>query len=233
MLSADGLYGKNPNDIVDDVIIMFIAGSKTVQTTVTNFITHMLHRPDLRAKVDAEVNPILNKCKDDFMGLMTTEVIEDLDYLRMCYQEVLRYDSPIPTSSTSCFSKDVTIGGIHFKKNTPIFIAMAEMHRDPTEWQEPDTFNPDRFDPQSKWFKRADGSNRNSLAFNPFLGGKRVCLGKTFAETTLKLVLPLYLHHFDFEFANDEHKVKRPHYEIGGTTAIPIPINFITKNKVN
>ena len=90
------------------------------------------------------------------------------------------------------------------------------MHRNEKEWIDPDTFNPDRFDPNSPLFNRPDGSKRNPLAFNPFLGGKRICLGKTFAEITLKLTLPLYYHHFDFEFVKEEHKKVRPHYEIGG-----------------
>merc|ERR1712070_1191327 len=106
------------------------------------------------------------------------------------------------------------------------------MHKSEKEWVEPYSFIPERFDPDSKYYKRPDGSNRNPLSYNPFLGGKRVCLGKTFAETTLKIVLPLYYHHFDFEFVNEEHKTKRPHYEIGGQSMIDIPINFITKNKV-
>ena len=147
---------------------------------------------------------------------MTSEVVEELDYLKMCYSEVLRYDSPIPTSTTSCFSKDINVGGVIFKKGTAFFICIADLHRSEKEWIDPDTFNPDRFDPSSKYFKRSDGSNRNSLAFNPFLGGKRICLGKTFAETTLRLLLPLYYHHFDFEFVNEEQKKVRPHYEIGG-----------------
>merc|ERR1712110_1374309 len=102
----------------------------------------------------------------------------------------------------------------------------------PKEWIEPETFNPERFNHESKYYKRPDGTNRNPLSFCPFLGGKRICLGKTFAETTMKLVLPLYYHHFDFEFVKEEHKKRRPHYEIGGSTILPIPINFITKNKV-
>ena len=110
---------------------------------------------------------------------------------------------------------------------------MSEMHKNPKEWQKPFEFIPERFDFNSEYFKRPDGTPRNSLAFMPFLGGKRICLGKTFAETTLKLVLPLYFHHFDFEFVNKEDMENRPHYEIGGEQVKQIPMYFITKNKVN
>ena len=109
---------------------------------------------------------------------------------------------------------------------------MSEMHKNPKEWQKPFEFIPERFDSNSEYFKRPDGTPRNPLAFMPFLGGKRICLGKTFAETTLKLVLPLYFYHFDFEFVNKEDKENRPHYEIGGEQIKQIPVYFITKNKV-
>ena len=178
----------------------------------------MLHRPDLKEKFFAEINPMLEKCKDNFMDLMTQEMTDELEYLKLLYNEVLRFDTPVPTSSTSCFSKDVNINGINIKKGTAFFISMACMHRNEKEWIDPDTFDPDRFDPASKMYKRPDGSNRNPLAFNPFLGGKRICLGKTFAEVTLRLTLPLYYHHFDFEFVKEEHKKDRPHYEIGGAS---------------
>ena len=109
---------------------------------------------------------------------------------------------------------------------------MQEMHHNPKEWIDPFSFIPERFDSNSKYFKRPDGTARNSLAYNPFLGGKRICLGKTFAEKTLQLILPLYLYHFDFEFVLDEQKKERPHYEIGGEKIKEIPMYFKTKNKV-
>ena len=96
LLVQDATYKDQIEDIVDDVLVMFIAGSKTIQTTKTNMITHLLTRPDIKEKLYAEVDPILERTKDDFMKLLTTDVIEEFDYLKMCYSEVLRYDTPIP-----------------------------------------------------------------------------------------------------------------------------------------
>ena len=60
----------------------------------------------------------------------------------------------------------------------------------------------------SPLYLKADGKKRHAFAFSPFLGGSRVCLGKTFAEITLKFTIPLYYHFFDFEFVNKEHMDK-------------------------
>ena len=45
-------------------------------------ITHLLTRPDIKEKLYAEVDPILERTKDDFMKLLTTDVIEEFDYLK-------------------------------------------------------------------------------------------------------------------------------------------------------
>lgn len=45
------------------------------------------------------------------------------------------------------------------------------------------------------------------MSFGPFLGGKRVCLGKSFAETMAKVVVPNLLYHFNFKFV-DENNLK-------------------------
>ena len=75
------------------------------------------------------------------------------------------------------------------------------MH-DPYQWIEPESFVPDRFNTKekdNKWLLTADGKQRNPLAFTPFMGGKRICLGKTFAEVTIRFTVPMLYHFFDFE----------------------------------
>mmetsp|Transcript_9700 Transcript_9700/g.13254 ORF Transcript_9700/g.13254 Transcript_9700/m.13254 type:complete len:104 (-) Transcript_9700:78-389(-) len=93
-------------------------------------------------------------------------------------------------------------------------------------------FKPERFDPSSEWYLKPDGKKRSPFAFSPFLGGVRVCLGKTFAEVTLRMTLPLYYHCFDFEFVKEEHKRVRPNVCIGTNDSIVIPMKLITRNKV-
>jgi len=77
---------------------------------------------------------------------------------------------------------------------------MMRLHRNKEEWIEPEKFIPERFDPQSKYYLTPTGKKRHPMSFGPFLGGKRICLGKTFAETISKIIGPTILAHFDFEF---------------------------------
>ena len=55
---------------------------------------------------------------------------------------------------------------------------------------------------------------------------------KTFAEVSLKFVLPLYLHFFRFELVSPEHQKERPKAVIGSTRAPEIMTRCITRNRV-
>ncbi len=53
------------------------------------------------------------------------------------------------------------------------------------------------------------------MSYMPFLAGKRVCVGKTFAENSIKMIIPLFLKAFPkIEFVNPEFYEKKPAYNI-------------------
>lgn len=61
----------------------------------------------------------------------------------------------------------------------------------PEQWGEPEKYIPERFDPASPYFLTPSGKRRHPMSYGPFLGGKRVCLGKTFAENIGKSILAI------------------------------------------
>jgi len=78
----------------------------------------------------------------------------------------------------------------------------------PKEWREPKKFIPERFDFNSPYYLTPEidgqpGKKRHPMSFGPFLGGKRVCLGKTFAENVVKSIIPIILTQVDFEVGPD------------------------------
>jgi cytochrome P450 len=71
------------------------------------------------------------------------------------------------------------------------------------------------------------------LSFTPFMGGKRVCLGKTFAETNIRFTIPLLFHHFDFSFVSEEQAAaEKETYFLGGLKEWKMPLKIIAKNIV-
>jgi cytochrome P450 len=80
---------------------------------------------------------------------------------------------------------------------------MFRLGNNPDEWIEPEKFIPDRFNPSSPYFLTPRGTSRNPFSFSPFLGGQRICIGKTFIEAVSKFTVPSLLYHFQMEFTDD------------------------------
>jgi len=70
---------------------------------------------------------------------------------------------------------------------------MVHLHWNTKEWIEPSKYIPERFDPESPYYLTPSGKKRHPMSFGPFLGGKRICLGKTFVETMSKIIGPSIL----------------------------------------
>jgi cytochrome P450 len=93
----------------------------------------------------------------------------------------------------------VDAAGLKIRKGDSITVAMGYLCRDPNQWIKPNEFIPERFDSKSEFYLTPKGVKRNPFAFSPFLGGMRICLGKTFVESVSKVMLPVLLTKFDFE----------------------------------
>lgn len=83
---------------------------------------------------------------------------------------------------------------------------MYDLCNNPSEWIEPQTFIPERFQKDSPYFLTPSGGRRNPYSFSPFLGGSRICIGKTFVEVVSKLTLPTLLSLFVFELPEGQTK---------------------------
>jgi len=96
---------------------------------------------------------------------------------------------------------------LRIKAGSQFSINFEAIHHDPSQWLEPEKFVPERFDAKAKdnkWALTPEGKSRNPMAFTPFMGGKRICLGKTFAEVNTRITLPLLYHHLEFEFMDHD-----------------------------
>lgn len=130
LLLQDENY-QNPDDIIDDILVMFIAGSKTVQNTTSNLITSMLHEPEQLKRMHSTIDPYMAEVSDNIMEKMTMESVEQMEYVKMAYMEVMRRDAPAGMSSTACMTKDMKIGGITMYAQEALWIGIQALHKDP------------------------------------------------------------------------------------------------------
>ena len=108
------------------------------------------------------------------------------------------------------------------KKGDRVKVLNWALHSNPAEWQRPHEFLPERFDPESPLYLTPSGKKRNPMSWVPFSGGKRVCFGKTFAESNMKIMLTYFTQYFDFQYADQK--------QFAGPQDFPVAVMFQSKN---
>ena len=156
---------------------------------------------EIKGIVAQEGLPLDGMTPVDTKKALTMDSIEELRYFMMCFNESLRLEAPTVTSG-GIFTETVQLEQYTIKKGDMIVINLQAIHTNPDQWQQPRSFLPERFDPKSSLYLKPNGEKRHPFAFGPFIGGKRICVGKTFAEIVAKFVIPALLSRLRFEFVD-------------------------------
>lgn len=184
-------------EIIANSVVFFLAGYETVSTSVSIATFLIATHPKVQEKLVQEIHLQLEKLKKesensviDPIKLVTLESLTRFEYLNAVVSETLRLYTPTPFIERTA-SKDVkleTSDGkvkINIKKGDIVHIPVYSLHYDPLSFEDPDSFNPDRFMGNPKYHK---------YSFIPFGAGPRSCIARTLALFELKLAL---LHIFN------------------------------------
>jgi isoflavone/4'-methoxyisoflavone 2'-hydroxylase len=192
----DPLFKDDDEQIINESITFFLAGTLTQATTVANALCYMIEKPDIDRRVReslAKNFTTFSDSKVELEKLADELTIESLDlnqddYLKNVIYETLRIDTPVQLSTSFCVTEDTDIGGINIKANDMMMTNIYKLHHLEDQWgKDHNEFKPERFEGRGK---------HNPMSFMPFLAGKRVCVGKTFAENSIKVVIPLIMKAF-------------------------------------
>lgn len=107
---------------------------------------------------------------------------------------MLRLHPPVPKQLKMAVADDVLPDGTKVTAGTAIVYSAYAMGRDPNNFEDPLTLNPERWLNSDKQAI----SNFKNVVFN---AGPRLCLGKPLAYMESKLVVAMLLCLFDFELA--------------------------------
>lgn len=165
-------------------------------------------RDEFSSMVDtlAQENPEIKTMGTEEMlkNAVNHESVIDLEFVGQVISETLRFEPPANNTSSYKLKEDVTVKNINFRQGDEIIFHVPALHRNSKQWQRPDEFLPERFDPQSPLYLTPDGKKRNAFAWFPFNGGQRICFGKTFAEANMRFIITYFTQFFDFEYCADE-----------------------------
>ncbi|CDW76725.1 cytochrome p450 [Stylonychia lemnae] len=216
IMLQDELFKQDDRMIIDECLTFFNAGAQTTAVTLANFLSYIAQNSDQEQKMRNELQSHLKNFGGDSKALSTEinmEKVDDLLYLKYCFYESMRIEPPVVISSSCQVNKDLNIQGVTIKKDEALIINIYQIHHNQDQWIEDEKYIPERFDPASKYYLTPAGTPRNPLSFIPFIGGKRICLGKTFSEYTFKIIVPLLLSKHKFRLVNQDHITNKPQYD--------------------
>lgn len=170
------------------ILDMFAAGTDTTYTVLEWAMTELLRNPRILKKVQNEVSGIADGKPD-----ISEDDLDKMHYLKAIIKETLRLYPPIPLLVPRESTQDVKINGFDIAAGTMVMTNAWAIGRDPSLWDQPEEFQPERFLDSEVDFK---GNEHFQLI--PFGAGRRGCPGIPFAMTSNELVLASLVHKFDW-----------------------------------
>nr|GEW57164.1 cytochrome P450 81E8-like [Tanacetum cinerariifolium] len=151
--------------IRDFVLVLLSAGSETSSGTMEWALSLMLNNPQILEKAHNEID--IRMGKDH---LIKESNILDLPYLRSIINETLRLYPSAPLLVPHESSEDYVVGGYHIPCRTILLINQWAIHHDPKLWNNPESFNPERFESLQ--------GTRDGFKLMPFGLGRKSCPGE-------------------------------------------------------
>ena len=152
----------SPSELRDELLTALVAGHETTASQLAWGF-------DLLAREPAVVARLVEEIDED----------SDEAYLSATINEILRRKPVLSNAEPRLVKQPTAIGDYTYPEGTVLLASAYLVHHDPEIYPDPYRFRPERFLEQSP----------GTYTWIPFGGGRRRCLGASFALLEMKLVL--------------------------------------------
>ena len=146
-------------ELRDELMTLLVAGHETTASALAWAFERLGHEKAVRERLVAE--------------------LDDDAYLTATVQETLRRRPVLPNAAPRLVVKPIEVGGRRYEPGVCLTPNAYLLHHDPAVYEDPYAFRPERF------LERPPGT----YTWIPFGGGRRRCLGASFALLEMKVVL--------------------------------------------
>jgi cytochrome P450 len=171
----------------DETTTFMLAGHETTANALSWMWYLLALNPDVRQRLLEEVDAVLEDRRP------TATDLPRLTWTTACFQEAMRLFPPAWAIPRTAIEDDV-IDGHRIPKGSSILIPIHALHHDPRFWPDPERFDPSRFLGDA-------AKDRHRSAYLPFGGGRRICIGSSFALMEGTLVAAIMSQRFVYELA--------------------------------
>ena len=128
---------------------------------------------------------------------ITEDDLEKMKYLQAVLKDTIRFHTPLTLLISRESTQYVKLMGYDIAESTQVIINAWAIGRDPSQWEEAETFRPERFLNSSIDYK---GLN---FEFIPFGAGRRGCPAIQFAIVINELVLANLVYKYDLALPDE------------------------------
>lgn len=199
------------DEMVDQVAIFFLAGHETSASALAWALYLLALYPDWQERVAKEAQEQIDPEKVYF------SVMSKLRLSRDVFRETMRLYPPVPmmVRETTCpeqfRARNVPVG-------SQIVLSPWHLHRHERLWDQPDVFDPERF-------QTPNGKECLRDAYIPFSAGQRVCPGSGFAMIEGPLILSMLMRSYRFELVEYRPAMPVAHLTVRGKDGIWLSIS--------
>jgi cytochrome P450 len=172
----------SPQELRDELMTLLVAGHETTASELAWAFVRLARAPEVLARLVDEVD------RD-----------EDDAYLTATVQETLRRRPVLPNAAPRLVKQPVEIGGWSYPAGVCVVANAYLVHHDPEIYADPYAFRPERFLDEGP----------GTYTWIPFGGGRRRCLGASFATLEMKIVLKSVLAASELTLAGDLELTRR------------------------
>jgi cytochrome P450 len=184
MEARDAQTGSRMSDrqLHEETIGMLQQGHDTVGETLAWTWYLLSMHPEIERKLHREIADVIG----DRVPLIAD--LPRLRYANMVLQESMRIYPPVWVIPRDAIDDDC-IGGHRIPAGSTILLSPYLTHRHPDFWDNPEAFDPDRFQP-------ARSHDRPRHAHFPFGGGPRLCMAADMAMAELLLIMVMIVQRY-------------------------------------
>jgi cytochrome P450 len=176
----------NPRELRDELMTALVAGHETTASQLAWAFERLAREP-----------AVLGALYDELDGEAGEE------YLTATINEILRHRPVLPNAEPRLVVQPIEIGGFPYPPGVVLFVNAYLLHHDPAVYPEPYEFRPERF------LEREGGQAPGTYTWIPFGGGRRRCLGASFAQLEMKIVLRAVLERCELAPAGNRAEATR------------------------
>ena len=169
-------------ELRDELMTLLVAGHETTASELAWAFERLAREPAVVARLVDEID------RDDGDAYLTATI-----------QEILRRRPVLPNAAPRLVKQPVEIGGWEYPEGVCVIANSYLIQHDPEIYPEPYAFRPERFLDESP----------GTYTWIPFGGGRRRCLGASFAMLEMKVVLRSLLARSEIRVAGNALELNR------------------------